>query len=76
MDEHDKIKTHVDMDKNGSNNIQTTVQRVMWMNLDQNTVSDRDEQGSNYTYTRTKKGVILMNMTVITPRPQQRLYTA
>jgi len=49
MDEHDKTKTHVDLDENGSNNIQTTVQRVMWMNLDQNTISDPDEHGSNYT---------------------------
>ena len=39
---------HVYLDKNGSNNLQTTVLRVMWMNLDQNTVSDLDEHGSNY----------------------------
>ena len=57
---------HVYLDKNGSNNLQTTVLRVMWMNLDQNTVSDLDEHGSNYPQTSTKT-VLCMNMVVITP---------
>lgn len=44
--------------------------------MEQNTDSNVDKHGSNYTQTRIKKGVILMNMTVITPRPEQRQYSA